>query len=399
MEFNNKIVGIWGFGRVGQSVANFCTQKGAKIIVWNDSPLISCPYPQASSLDHLFTQCDTIVPSPGVDITPYLDRCPDKWLMELDIFQHYFTKKIVAITGTLGKTTVTTLLTQSLKDHGLRAIAAGNIGLPCLDIIQIQDQLDFAVLEVSSFQLEHCVSFAPDLALWTNFFPNHLDRHKTLDAYFLAKLSLLKNQTASQAAIVPIDIQDALKPYNLKTSIHYFSESGFKLNQKIVEAALKIITGIEHPQVSTCSLEHRLEPVTTINNIQFINDSKSTTPQSTLAALQAVSGKRIILFLGGLSKGVDRSSLIYALPKTNIIVLCFGKESVALHNVCAAQHIISYAYPTLEEAFKQCTTLMEPGDCILFSPSGSSYDLFENYEDRGRHFKQHVAQYAKLISH
>lgn len=396
MKLNNKIIGIWGFGRVGQSVARFCAQKDAQIMVWNDSP-IECPYPQASSLDQLLEDCDYIVPSPGVDITPYFDRCPEKWLMELDIFQYYFIKKKIAITGTLGKTTVTTQLTESLKKCGLRAIAAGNIGLPCLDIIAQQNQLDVAVLEVSSFQLEHCISFAPDVALWTNFFPNHLDRHKTLDAYFKAKLSLLKHQTNLQAAILPLNIKEQIEPYKIKSSIIYFSETGFNLNKKIVEIALKIITGSDQ-SIAQCSLEHRLEPVITINNIQFINDSKSTTPQSTLAALQAVSGKRIILFLGGLSKGVDRSLLIKSLPRKSLIVLCFGKEAHQLHNWCQEQNILSYEYADLNQAFAQCTSIMESGDCILFSPSGSSYDLFENYEARGNHFKECVAQYSKLTS-
>lgn len=396
MKLNNKVIGVWGFGRVGQSVARFCIQKGAQIIIWNDNP-IECAYPHASSLDQFLADCDHIVPSPGVDITPYFDRCPEKWLMELDIFQHYFIKKKVAITGTLGKTTVTTQLTESLKNCGLRAIAAGNIGLPCLDIIAQQNQIDVAVLEVSSFQLEHCTLFSPDVALWTNFFPNHLDRHKTLDTYFNAKFSLLKHQTNTQAAILPLHIKERIESHKIQSSIIYFSETGFNLNKKIVEISLKIITGSDQ-SITPCSLEHRLEPVITINNVQFINDSKSTTPQSTLAALEAVSGKRIILFLGGLSKGIDRSLLIKSLPRKSLIVLCFGKEAHQLHHWCQEQNIVSYAYTDLNQAFTQCTTIMEPGDCILFSPSGSSYDLFENYEARGNYFKECVAQYHKLTS-
>ena len=226
MDIKNTLIGIWGFGRVGQAAARFFTAHNISFLVWDDA--LTIPH-SAKSLDELLNTCDAILPSPGIDINPYLDQAT--WLNELDIFGHYFHKKIIAITGTVGKTTITTMITESLKNAGWRAIAAGNIGVPCFDIIEKQNELDVVVLEVSSFQLEHCKTFTPDLAIWTNFFPNHIDRHKTIDNYFNAKLNLLVRQTKNQHAILPVDLKDKIPA--LEPHVYYVTELGLDQNKQM----------------------------------------------------------------------------------------------------------------------------------------------------------------------
>ena len=389
MDIKNTLIGIWGFGRVGQAAARFFTAHNISFLVWDDA--LTIPH-SAKSLDELLNTCDAILPSPGIDINPYLDQAT--WLNELDIFGHYFHKKIIAITGTVGKTTITTMITESLKNAGWRAIAAGNIGVPCFDIIEKQNELDVVVLEVSSFQLEHCKTFTPDLAIWTNFFPNHIDRHKTIDNYFNAKLNLLVRQTKNQHAILPVDLKDKIPA--LEPHVYYVTELGLDQNKVITQKALEIVTKKIHPVIYT-PLEHRCEKIAIIKNATFINDSKSTTPQSTLAAIEQYKDKKIILFLGGLSKGIDRTDLIAQLKKYTIHVLCFGKEAEQLKKICDQFMISAASFATLDQAFKECTQIIDIYDCILFSPAGSSFDLFKNYEDRGLFFKNLVITYQRSI--
>ncbi len=399
MNFKNKTIGIWGFGRVGKSAARFFTNLKADILLWDDAKLPSnSPYPCTQSFEDLLTLSDYILPSPGIDSNPYRKSCPDKWINELDIFNHFFTKKIIAITGTIGKTTVTSMLTESLNSIGWHTIAAGNIGLPCFDIIENQDQYDAVVLEVSSFQLEHCKTFKPDLAIWTNFFPNHLDRHKTIENYFDAKYKILAHQTNRQKAVINDDLKIKVESLYPKADIHYFVKKGLSQNKEIVSKAVLLLSGKKHTVRFSKQLEHRCEKVVTSKGITFINDSKSTTPQSTLAAIEEINAKRILLFLGGLSKGIDRSILIQRLHLKPIVAFCFGKEARELHTMCKEQKIQSYQFSNLQYAFDACIKKMTCGDCVLFSPSGSSFDLFCNYEERGVVFKQLVKEYLELNS-
>ena len=186
MKIDNAKIGIWGYGLVGQSAARFLSSMGAFIYIFDDTVKQS-DFPPLSSRQELLETTDMILPSPGIDVRPYHALYSGIWLSELDIFHAYFRKKIIAITGSVGKTSVTHGLNFVLQKAGMRTIAAGNIGLPCLSLISHQNEYDAVVLEVSSFQLEHCIQFAPDVAIWTNFYPNHLDRHGTMENYFLAK--------------------------------------------------------------------------------------------------------------------------------------------------------------------------------------------------------------------
>jgi len=434
MNYKNKTIGIWGYGRVGRAAAQFLQKHGASILIYDEQPMnIPASMQITQSLDQLF-ELDYLLPSPGVDIRAYRTKYHGEWLCELDLFHEYFHKPIIAITGSVGKTTVTHLLAQALTTAGWRVEAAGNIGVPCLDSIEKQNELDAVVLEVSSFQLEYTNSFAPDLAIWTNFYPNHLDRHSSMQDYFTAKFHLIRYQTKEQEAFLPIELYQKLKDVCPQSSLSFFGaaqnqfshplfsieeqkiclhthdtrtpiiplddldRSVFPLNWLIVYAALHLLK-VKLPRLNAIrSISHRLERVAMINGITFYNDSKSTTPASTQAALSAISAPRTILFLGGLSKGIDRTPLIQSLQGKPLHVICFGKEANQLHEQCAALQITSYSFATLDEAFQFCTRIIQLEDVVLFSPSGSSFDLFDNYEKRGERFKELVSEYSKTTT-
>lgn len=431
-------IGIWGFGRVGKAALRFLAARAQQIFVYDARPLSSDEInlldqygaKQAASLDALFDSCDQILPSPGIDIEPYQKTYGPRFLNELDLFFDAWQKPIVAITGSVGKTTTTTLITQLLQESGLRLCAAGNIGLPVFEVIDKRNELDAIVLEVSSFQLENCMRFAPDIAVWTNFFPNHLDRHKTVENYFDAKYALIKNQTAVQHALIPYELADRIAQRKPRSTVHTFGTQSsdahytlnnnaivhaavhppqilinladvpdctFPLNWLVAYSVLDLMHVSATPLKTAVSLEHRLEKVATINGVTFYNDSKSTVPISTLAAVNTIKAPRILLFLGGLSKGIDRAPFIALLAQKPLSIFCFGKEAQDLHTMCKNSGIASSTYTTLEDAFIDCISQIESGDCVLFSPAGSSYDLFKNYEERGKAFKNQVLLYQKSL--
>lgn len=440
--FYNKKIGIWGYGIVGSSAYNFFKPHTKHIEILTQTypteefeATTKISLQNNESIQNFFQNNDYILASPGIPLHNYM-QFAHKFITEIDILQ---TMNIptIAITGTLGKTTITHVLTQILQQT-TRALAAGNIGYPILTINP--KQYDIAILELSSFQLQHNKSFAPDLAIWTNFYENHLDYHTSIQEYFEAKCKVLQYQNNNQQALLPLTLAQKIeekvqpkknwaffttsKPTKTYSNNIYYLENNtiykkehqtntkicriskflnitYAENLLIVAAALDmknipiqlldtIATTISRPQ-------HRLEKITTLQETTFFNDSKSTVWQATLQAVQAMDQKPIRLFLGGLSKGTDRSALIKELPDKKITVYSFGKEAEHIQNFCKESHIPCFAFPTLEEAFNQCMKTIQKPSTILFSPGGSSFDLFKNYEDRGSYFINLVNQYKNML--
>lgn len=442
--YKDKIIGIWGLGKVGHSTAEFFNAQGA-IIIGMDQKRIAHPpintFYTEDEKESFFNRADYIISSPGIDIRPYYQQYKTKWITELDLFHYHWKKPIVAITGSVGKTTVTHLLGQLLSTYKLRVAVCGNIGTPMLDMVSSIDIYDIAVIEVSSFQLEYCTSFAPEIALWTNFAPNHLDRH-TLAEYFFAKAKICTFQKRNQKTIIPYQIYQNLKDlmpekrfdimcqtklpndtrdellangntlYTLNTD-YIVKENGSEYTNILKisfltpitfrENWLSIIAAIdamgysfekleEHAQSLTLPA-HRMEKIT-VGQITFYNDSKSTTTASTLAAIEQLQGKNLTVFLGGLSKGVDRTNLIAQLKGKVKKIVCFGKEQNALVEMCLKYNIAATGHDTLDAAFATVIKNVDPQETILLSPSGSSYDLFKDYEERGNHFKTLISVFA-----
>lgn len=439
-----KKIGIWGFGAVGRSALAYFAQQGAMCTVLDKRTLsndeqqllakYNATYFSEKKIDDFFSHNDFIFASPGIDINPHKHLA--HFVCELDIFAPTWNKQIIAITGTVGKTSTTTLLGKLLQKT-LRIAVGGNIGTPMLNFLDQKNNFDYALLELSSWQLEHAQPFAPDVAIWTNFSPNHLDRHHTMEAYFNAKLQIMLHQTARQTTIVPVSLYDRIMPLNLtakkiwiddtnnnhtlKLATHdkllYIENNSVAIKSSNNTIILGDINTLPHctymqnmliaaavlhtlhmpfellTQIDI-AIEHRLEMVARKKNVTFYNDSKATVPESTLAALAQFKNNNVILFLGGLSKGVDRTDLVRALPAHIKKVICFGSEAQALRATCTKNNIASIAFDTLKDAFDHATHIAHQNDIILLSPSGSSYDLYADYAERGRHFKQLVHEYT-----
>ncbi|MFT6765260.1 MAG: UDP-N-acetylmuramoylalanine--D-glutamate ligase [Alteromonas naphthalenivorans] len=417
--FKGKKVGIWGFGKTGQSILSFMNAQGAECLILDNNPLD--PFQEELIKSHnarfvgpeLLAQFielnDFIIPSQGVDIKPLLDHPDaDKFISELDLFSEFIKTPVIAITGSAGKTTTTTLLTQLLNLFSKRAIAAGNIGKPMLDVLADQNKYDYIVLEVSSTQLEHAKNFTPTIATILNIFPNHLDRHVDMQAYIEAKGNLLKNQTEDQIVFLPMDSMEILWNVVSKQKVTWVgSETYMDITKELSDITcppnwqiiLSILEYLDFDPETVLNYkdkltvpEHRVEFVGTVNGADFYNDSKATIPAATLQAVSQFVDTTIILFLGGLSKGIDRSELITQLPQNIKHVICFGAEAEQLHAWCQESVLPSSVHATLEDGFDMALKKLEPKDIVLFSPSGSSFDLFKNYEERGKKFKNLINQ-------
>lgn len=416
-EILNKKIGIWGLGVVGKSVEAFLNNQNVACSTF-DSKINA-----DADLESFLENNELIIPSPGINLEPQ-KKYAHKFLTELDLFFEYFKKPTISVTGSLGKTTVTFLIDKLLSANGFKSIAAGNIGFAMCDAIALQDNIDLAVLELSSFQIEYAKKFYSHISVLTNLYPNHLDRHGTLENYKQAKLNLFKNQTAQDKALLPLCMHADIE--NLKSQIYFFSvgfnqfdkfKNVYYLNDKqevvfwngacnrvicIVEDKCKNITFLENWLIIFATLDlygckkfamfedvqipkHRMERFVK-DGVVFYNDSKSTVMEATLKAVE--SCKNSILFLGGLSKGADRSLVIPKLKNKVKSIICFGKEAEDLNRFCVDNGIRSIAFGNLECAVEYCLSIAKAGDEVLFSPGGSSFDLFENYCKRGEKFKE-----------
>ncbi len=452
MKKKKTKLGIWGFGTTGKAAINYFSQydyqlqvMDTKILSKNEHNFLKkhrVSYISQENNDSFFSCNEFLFSSPGIDISKYYTTYQQKWLLELDLFYCNFNKPIIAVTGSTGKTSVTQLLSQLLVRYGLNICIGGNIGPPTFDLLNQKKLVNAALLEVSSFQLEYCKKFAPDLAVWTNFYPNHLDRHGSVDNYFAAKYLLLSHQHSQQKALLPFNLLQTIKKYGLRSKHSSFfadyrptrtqlqclrpNDHLFFIDHTLI---IKYMNGTYRPLIEIdklplitfrqnwliiCSIldmlalplasfpafaqqltlpEHRLEKIASLNEIDFYNDSKSTTIASTYAAVQKLCTKSILLFLGGLSKNIDRTPLIKTLKGKVVYIYCFGTEAVFLNHLCMKYGIPSAAYATLNNALFAAVKKAKPGSVILFSPAGSSFDLFNNYQERGNYFKKLVNNY------
>lgn len=446
MDNEKKSIGIWGFGIVGKAAARYFCKQGATLSVLDKRDLsdtelallqsFHAAYIQETDAKSVIQWLDNqshILASPGVDLRPY-GTYQNRFITELDLFCQLFKKPIIAVTGSVGKTTVTTLLSSLLRAKYPQLWTGGNIGTGMLDAVDTP--ADAALLELSSFQLEHCNYFAPHVAIVTNFYPNHIDRHGTIDAYFQAKKKIMTHQMADQLAVVPLALRDQLGTLPARTyfvasnddiipdtvneglniiyahngNIMLRNTSGEKIlgslsdlpditftqNWLTIAAALHALDisleTVQNNLQETALPAHRLELVNTINGVNFYDDSKGTTPAATLAAVYKLhaNNRPVILILGGLSKGIDRAPLVAQLKDKVSFIYCIGKERVQLGTWCQANGIAHIAIETLDDTFNHFQRTMKPGDQLLLSPAGSSFDQFKDYKDRGDYFKQLV---------
>jgi UDP-N-acetylmuramoylalanine--D-glutamate ligase len=449
IELAGKRVLVVGLARTGIAASLYCAQAGARVTA-NDAHPEAGVAEAAQQLraagvtlalgghpNELFREQDLIIVSPGVPANlPPLDLARGDGIpvwSEIELAWRFLRGRIVAITGSNGKTTTTALVGHILEGAGIPTLVGGNIGTPLISRVAASNDSSVAVVEVSSFQLETIDAFRPDVAVLLNLTPDHLDRHASLEEYARAKGRIFENQVESDAAVINADDPQAAQLAPSRPQVFWFSRqrrvaSGAFLqgNQIIFRrdgsdsvvlrredirlrgehnvenvmaaAAAARLVGAEPAEVEKGvrtfpGVEHRLEFVSRINGVDYFNDSKATNVDATQKAFESFSGPLLVI-LGGKDKGGDFTALRDSLRRSTRLALLIGAAAEKI----AAQ--LGDAVPveraeTLDRAVKLAHERARPGDTVLLAPACASFDQFENYEHRGRIFKQLVEQLVK----
>jgi UDP-N-acetylmuramoylalanine--D-glutamate ligase len=375
---------------------------------------------------------ELVIPSPGVPANSDILKAArghgiPVW-SEIELADRFLHGRLVGITGSNGKTTTTSLIEHILKNSGFFALLAGNIGTPLIDVVEQTNDQTVTVAELSSFQLEWIETFRPNISVFLNLTPDHLDRHGSMEAYGAAKARIFENQTSSDFAILNAD-DPASTPYAPSTpKVLWFSrkqrvaQGTYQRGEEIIfrrhgeeemilkqsqiplpgahnlENVLAAVTAarlsgarpheIQKAVRSFKGVEHRLEFVAELNGVCYYNDSKATNVDATLKALGAFPG-RILVILGGKDKGSDYTVLQTPLREKAILALLIGAAAQKIESQITGSVAIERA-GTLQRAVEVASQTAQPGDIVLLAPACASFDQFENYEHRGRVFKELV---------
>jgi UDP-N-acetylmuramoylalanine--D-glutamate ligase len=390
-----------------------------------------------------FRRQDLIVVSPGVPLnTPELAQVKSFGLPvigELELAARFLKGKTLAITGSNGKTTTTALVGEILAAAGLPTLVGGNIGVPVVALIDPSTDQTWSVLEVSSFQLESTVQFHPEIAVILNITPDHLDRHGTFENYALAKERISASQSPEDNLILNADdIRAAKAKEHSSARIYWFSienpvaqgawlEDGYLVFRMAPDAPIERILplseiplkgthNVENVLAAVCAarlagapaepirsavqnfraVEHRLEYVSTINGVEYYNDSKATNVDATMKAVASFNSG-IHLILGGKDKGSDYTQLADLLRARVRAVYTIGTAAAKIESQLRGV-ITLQSCETLEKAVNMAANAAHPGDIVLLAPACSSFDQFESYEHRGRVFKQLVSDRRGLTA-
>ncbi|MBU1026217.1 MAG: UDP-N-acetylmuramoyl-L-alanine--D-glutamate ligase [Candidatus Margulisbacteria bacterium] len=421
-----KYVSVFGLAKSGIAAAKRLAKLGARVLVTEIKPAEQVDPSIVKELQDMgvdlelgghspaaIEKAELIVVSPDVHLDiPILEQAKQKGIpiiSEIELAYQLLKKPLIAVTGTNGKTTVTTLIGEMLKAGGKKVAVAGNIGTP---LISVDDSsLDYLVAEISSYQLETTVDFRPWISVILNIQPDHLERHKTMAEYIKQKQRIFKNQTSSDYLIYNQDDPQVVKMVKgAKSKLIGFSKKKAKL---LGLAPSKIKIPGEHNLENSlaaanaadlCSInketiaqtlrafpgvEHRIEFVAEKNGVSFYNDSKATNPASTIVAIKTFFGQGIILILGGKDKGVSLVEMIKLIKKKvkNVILLGEAAQRFEQELRKAGYNNIHLA-KSLEDAVTLSLSLAKKGDIVLLSPACASFDMFKNFEERGKRFKE-----------
>jgi UDP-N-acetylmuramoylalanine--D-glutamate ligase len=437
-----KRIVILGGGESGAGAAVLAKKQGFQVFVSDLSEIKpeykslldkhDIDWEEKQHTETLILNADEVIKSPGIpDKAPLIKKLHEKGkpvISEIEFAGRYTQAKMICITGSNGKTTTTMLVYHILKNAGLNVGLAGNVG-QSLALQVANDSFDYFVLELSSFQLDGMTEFKADIAILLNITPDHLDRYDyKFQNYVDSKFRILQNQTEKDAFIYwendPIikaeiakrKIQSTLYPFALERSE---KTKAFIENDELIITTLKTLftmpiselalQGMHNAYNSMAAgltttivnvkkenirkslqdfqgVEHRLEYVATVKNIQFINDSKATNVNSCWYALQSMKTP-VVLILGGTDKGNDYSE-IEELVRTKVKGLIFlGLDNTPLHTFFDGKVTNITDVQSMEDAVKSAFAMAGQGDTVLLSPCCASFDLFKNYEDRGMQFK------------
>ena len=437
LEIADQSVLVLGLGVSGRSAANHCAALGARVLAADErsaaaiGDLSDLDERVETALGGAFPDAadfDLVVPSPGVPRERYRERARRVW-GDIELLYRSIPIPIVAITGTNGKSTTTALVEAMLLAAGYRVRAAGNIGEPALSLVGAA--LDFAVLEVSSFQLDTVDAFRPRVAVILNLAPDHLDRHGSFEAYVEAKARILACQRDDDVAVLNYD-DEAVRGLAAGASGRVFpfrrdgplevgawldldavalcdehrqrwriSLDGMRLegahNRENVLAALAAVTALGADPEKAASalatfggLPHRVETVATIGGVTWVDDSKATNPGAALRSLASFDAP-IVWIAGGRDKGLPLAALAAFAAKRARAAVVFGEAAERLRNALAERVEIRTA-ASLDAAVSFAADLARPGDVVLLAPACSSQDQFRDFAERGERFRAAVAE-------
>jgi UDP-N-acetylmuramoylalanine--D-glutamate ligase len=444
MELNGKRVLVVGLGKSGVASALFLKAHGARVTVSdtksgdelrNEIPILldnGITVETGGHGERTFRGQDLIVVSPGVpvDAPPLVQAraLGESVIGEIELAAQFLPGPIVAITGSNGKTTTTTLAGEIMTAGGLPALVGGNIGTPAISLAERAKPETVIVLEVSSFQLETIQTFRPKVAVVLNVTPDHLDRHRTLEAYVDAKGRIFENQQGSDFAVLNADDPTCLEmAARTRAQVFWFSRqkevqqgawvrdgnivfrdgSGQREVMQVSEMPLKGAHNLENVLAAVCAgalmgcaadkirqavrdfkaVEHRLEFVATIRGVDYYNDSKATNVDATIKALESFP-VNIHLILGGKDKGSDYTLLNDLLRQRVKRVYTIGAAAAKIESQIKNVEVVHA--DTLENAIRKASSAAQSGDVVLLAPACASFDQFKSYEHRGRVFKEIV---------
>lgn len=440
-----KRIVILGGGESGVGTAILAKEKGYEVFVSDFGKLkgnykdvltnFEIEWEEGGHTQSRILNATLVMKSPGIpDTAPIVQELLSHdipVISEIEFAAQFTDAKIIAITGSNGKTTTTMLAGFILEQAGLNVGVAGNIGDSFAKMVS-QESKDVYVLEISSFQLDGVLDFAPHIAVLTNITPDHLDRYEyDFDKYIASKFRIAMNQTANDYLIYDADdpvivdwlkrhpVQSQLLPFSLSKKVPqgaYIEDNTINLNidnkqftMKIQQLALKgqhntknamaaaTVANLLNIRKATIreslegfqGVEHRLEQVLKIGNVQYINDSKATNVNATFYALDSMSSPTVWI-VGGVDKGNDYRDLYPLINEKVKAIICLGVDNAKLLEHFGNMVEVIVETPAMTEAVKIAYKIAEKGDNVLLSPACASFDLFDNYEDRGRQFKNAV---------
>lgn len=416
-----KRVSVIGAGRTGQAAARFLTGRGARVFLSDQGELPETLKRNLRSWgvrheegghSRAALDADLIVPSPGVPShAPMLVEARRRGVPvmgELELAYRFCpSENIIAVTGTVGKTTTIRLIAELLGAHGFEITVAGNVGRPFISEIDRIRRGTVVVLEASSFQLEQVSHFRPHIGVLTRFAPHHLDRHGSIRTYLEAKWRLFARQRENDFAVVQADIE---LPRTVRSRVHRFSKRDLRsLPERIPAHQRENLAGAWaaarrcDPAVTLAPLDldralnlpHRLEYVARAEGMRFYNDSKATSPVATVAALEAFS-EPLVLILAGQAAGEAPQDLMRAIctnaARIRSVILMGGARAYGARLLRRAGCPRVRSAPGFDEAIAQA--LEAGGRICLFSPGAPSFDQFSGYEERGERFKDAVLDFV-----
>jgi UDP-N-acetylmuramoylalanine--D-glutamate ligase len=449
MQIEGRKALVLGAGKSGIASARFLAERGAVVALHDRKPVEDWSEASRSLKEThkvglmggdlpswLLDQIDLVVISPGVPTNTiparYVDRKDGEVIGEVELAYRFMNGRVVGITGSNGKTTTTTLIGEILKNAGIPTLVGGNIGTPLLELAEKTTEETWTVVELSSFQLETIRDFRPNVAICLNVTPNHLDRYDSFTDYAAAKHRIFMNQTTEDVAVLNADNEiTASWGTGLKANVVMFSvereldEGLFLRDRELVCRANgkeKVLTtrddiflrGLHNVENVLASLaaglacgaapdsmretiaefkgvEHRIEFVAEIRGVRFYNDSKATSVDATLKALEALSegDGKVVLILGGRGKNAPYAPLIPLIERSVSTLVLVGEDTDNIDSQLRGTAAIVRA-GSMEEAAQLGLKAASSGDAVLLAPACASFDMFKSFEERGRVFKAAV---------